>query len=87
MDSLEWHRLYLDVDTKMSDTITTAAAADMLGVTHSYVCRLLRDGRIDGERIDTLRGPVWRVSRASVERYASSPRKVGKPRREDSNDC
>ena len=65
------------------DTISTIEAAALLGVTHGYVCRLLRDGRIDGERIDTPRGPVWRVYRASVERYAASPRKVGKPKRED----
>ena len=47
--------------------ITTAEAANLLGVTIAHVNHLLRDGYIKGKKF----GRFWMVDRISVETYAA----------------
>lgn len=53
--------------------ISVKDAALVLSVTGSRVRQLLLKGTINGKRF----GPVWLVSRASVNRYLHSYRKPG----------
>jgi len=71
----------------MTETISTTEAAKLLDVCNrSYIARLLRQGKLDGEKIDTPRGAVWRVYLESVEAYASDRPPVGKPTKKDSDE-
>ena len=64
----------------MSDTISTTEAAKMLCVCNgNYVARLLRQGKLEGEKIDTPRGSVWRVYRDSVLAYSENRPTIGRP--------
>ena len=48
-----------------NEWLSAKAAADELGYTDIHVRRMLRAGRIKGQK---LAGVVWRISRAEVER-------------------
>lgn len=43
--------------------ITTKQAAEVLGVTHQRVCKMLKDGVLKGQKF----GHVWQVNKAAVE--------------------
>lgn len=56
--------------------LTTQEAAERLGLTVSYVCRLIHKGRLDAIR---LGGKVLLVKVASVRAF--KPRPPGRPRK------
>jgi len=56
--------------------LTVTEVADRLGVTHSYVCRLLRDGVMQGRK---LGAKIWVIPESEAERFRESP-DVGRPR-------
>jgi excisionase family DNA binding protein len=43
--------------------LTTKQAAEVLGVTHQRVCKMLKDGVLKGQKF----GHVWQVDKAAVE--------------------
>ena len=49
------------------ESLTTKAAAELLGYTVQHVRRLIRDGRLRGARL----GRDWLVERESVDRYVA----------------
>ena len=51
-----------------NDRLTVKTAAAELGYHPNHVRRMLREGRIKGEK---LAGIVWMISRAEVERIKS----------------
>lgn len=51
--------------------VSVTEAADMLDVTVSYVRRLLRDGELEGFKLNER---AWAVSRESVEKKAKESR-------------
>jgi len=61
----------------MKKWITVTEAAELIGVTNSYVTRLLADGRVKGER---FHGRAWLVDRKSAESYRDNPPPMGRPR-------
>lgn len=65
----------------MNDAITVNEAAEILGVQPDRVRKLCQHHIINCEKF----GPVWMVSRASVEAYKSSYRKPG-PKPKDKPD-
>ena len=50
----------------MNDLIDVAEAAELLEVSKSYVCRLARDGRIEGQKLGKLQ---WALKRRSIEEF------------------
>lgn len=62
----------------MKKQITTAAAAQILGVTAQRVRDLARTGIIAGEKT----GRDWQVDLASVEAYRARPETRGRKKRE-----
>jgi excisionase family DNA binding protein len=48
----------------MSEPLTVGQAAKELGYHPKHLYRLLRDGRLHGQRF----GPVWMIDRSEVER-------------------
>ena len=56
--------------------LTVAEVASRLGVTESYVCRLLRDGVMKGDKIGRK---IWIVPEPEVEKFRDEP-EVGRPR-------
>ncbi len=56
--------------------LTVIEVADRLGVTHSYICRLLRDGVMQGRK---LGAKMWVVPESEIERFRD-PSDVGRPR-------
>jgi excisionase family DNA binding protein len=57
----------------MSDFLTTHQAEDLLHVDRATIYRMLRDGRLKGNKI----GSQWRFSRAEVERLLRGEPQVG----------
>lgn len=55
--------------------LTPYEVANRLGVTHGYVCRLLRDGVMRGQKL----GPVWLIPESEIARFKEKPA-VGRPR-------
>lgn len=49
----------------MDDYMTTVQAAELLGIDPASVARLIRQGKLHGERF----GRAWMVSRRSAEDY------------------
>jgi excisionase family DNA binding protein len=66
----------------MEKWITVTEAADLIGVTHAYVIRLIGAGRIAAER---FHGRAWLVDRRSAEHYRDNPPAMGRPRKEASS--
>lgn len=58
----------------MSDFLTTHQAEDLLHVDRATIYRMLRDGRLKGNKI----GSQWRFSRAEVERMLRGEPQVGR---------
>jgi len=56
--------------------LTTAEAAERLGISQSYLCRLIRQGRLEAMR---LGGKVLLIRAESVRRFKRRPR--GRPRK------
>ena len=56
--------------------ITTTQAAERLGVTTRRVVALCHAGKLRGEKI----GRDWLVDESSVEAYAATERKAGRPK-------
>lgn len=50
------------------DQLTTRDAAELLGFTVQHVRRLIREGRLRGERLSR----DWLIERESLERYMAS---------------
>lgn len=63
----------------MKSWITLTEAAELIGVSKGYVCRLLNDGRIKAERIHQR---AWLVDRKSAEQFRDNPPAMGRPRKE-----
>lgn len=66
------------------DAMSAAEAAVRLGMTDSNVRRMLAAGTLSGwpPRSESNPSGGWLVERASVERIAVDPPKVGRPRRD-----
>ena len=45
---------------------TIKQTAESLGVHQRTVIRMLEDGRLEGDLVDTLRGKVWLISPISI---------------------
>lgn len=56
--------------------LTTAEAAERLGVSTSYISKLISRGRLKARR---LGGKVLLVEKASVKRYQQTRRPPGRP--------
>lgn len=56
--------------------LTTAEAAERLGITARSVARLLKGGKLAG----TLRGRDYLIEEEEVERYKRERRPVGRPK-------
>ena len=53
--------------------LTTAQAADRLSITHSLVCKYIREGRLPATKF----GKAWVIQEKDLDAFASTPRKVG----------
>jgi hypothetical protein len=63
--------------TRKPTHVSTVAAAELIGVTESYVRQLLRRGLIEGDRKLTSTGlPFWKVKRISAENYRKTRAKT-----------
>jgi len=45
---------------------TVKQTADIMGIHERTVMRMLEDGRLDGDLVETLRGKVWLISPLSI---------------------
>lgn len=64
--------------------MTTAEAAKALGISHSRVLHLIRDGRITTTLLtDTYGNPYHEIDAAEIERFQAIPRKRGRPAKTD----
>lgn len=59
----------------MSDTLTTAEAAAVLGLQPGTVRTYIEQGLLRAEK----RGRDWQIARAEVARYQQARRKAGRP--------
>ena len=59
----------------LEDYISVKEASERYGVSESYITRLLREGRLKGQKLG-LR--VWMVNVNEVEAYLKEPRKRGR---------
>lgn len=60
-------RVYLlYMNTAYDKSVPVVEAAKAIGVTRSYVTRLLRAGRLKGKKITSV---VWEVDSVSLEKY------------------
>lgn len=57
------------------DYISVKEASEKYGLSESYITRLLREGRVKGQKLG-LR--VWMVNPSKVEAYLKEPRKRGR---------
>ena len=58
--------------------ITTTEAAERLGVTRSYINKLLKQGRLPGAY---QRGRAWIIPEEAIDNIV--PRKMGRPRKDN----
>lgn len=58
------------------DYLTAQEAAVRLGVTHSLICRWIKKGKIEAEKL----GRTYAIKEAEIERFAKEPRQVGRPK-------
>jgi hypothetical protein len=62
----------------MSETLTTAQAAERLNVAQPTVKLWCRQGRFpNAKREETARGPVWQIPAADLKNF--EPPKMGRP--------
>jgi len=59
----------------MSKLISVTEAANKTGLSRAYFKKLLVQRRIKGEKI----GSFWAIDSADLERFLSTPRKIGRP--------
>lgn len=59
----------------MADLIGPEEAAEILGVSRQYVTRLLKDGKIPGQKV----GQRWVIQREDVEEYQRAQRRNKPP--------
>lgn len=59
----------------LSQWLTVAEVAEVLGVSPCRVNQFLLAGRLRGEKF----GAVWAIARAECDRFAKLPRPVGNP--------
>ena len=64
---------------KTETMLTTAQAAKLIGVTRSWVKKLIRTGRLPAQWSEE--GRRWKVGRADAVAYRDSSRAVGRPRK------
>jgi excisionase family DNA binding protein len=64
------------------NTLTTAEAAQRLGITPRAISLLLRRNILKGEK----RGRDWMIEAEEVERYKAARRPVGRPRTKKADD-
>lgn len=66
---------------KTQELITTGRAAEILGLTPSYVCDLVAAGRLPiATTVETGGRPINLLDRVTVERFGRTPRpKTGRP--------
>lgn len=70
--------------TAAIDALTIAEAAERCGISARRVQDLVYAGRLVAQKF----GKVWFIERASVEHYAATPRKAGRPRKKaKTEDC
>jgi excisionase family DNA binding protein len=62
----------------MDDFMSASEAAGYLKITKRAVTKLCQEGKLTARLV----GPMWIVERRSVEKYARSPRKPGRPAKE-----
>lgn len=60
-----------DRSTSSTTILTTKRAADLLGVSESFIKRECRNGRLNGFKV----GKVWRISMEALEEYIAVCRK------------
>ncbi len=60
--------------------LSTAQAADHLGMTARNVRYLLETGKLPGERQQTARGPIWTTTLAAVQEYQAAHAEKPKPK-------
>ena len=58
----------------LADTLSTAQAAESLGITESLVALYCREGRL-GTKV----GRDWRITPEELQAFASIPREPGNP--------
>lgn len=68
----------VDNEGRMPDH-TTASAAIELGITRRRVLKLIKLGRLKAEKF----GRDWRIEEADVQALKDSPRKAGRPKKDD----
>jgi excisionase family DNA binding protein len=61
--------------TVNEDYITTDEAAKLSGFTEQYIRKMIREKRIEGQKVRR----DWILSRASLERFLATERRVGRP--------
>jgi hypothetical protein len=62
--------------TTNGESITTREAAAIIGCSEAHVRWLASRGHIDAQDFSG----VWAIDRDSVERFAKTPQKIGRPR-------
>ena len=70
----------------MGERLTVKEAAERSGLSPSMLARLLRSGRIQGEKVKTAFIEVWSVDAASLVAYPAHRQKPGRkpgPRRKE----
>jgi len=64
------------LNSRREKLFTVSEAANILGVTETYIRRLIHEGRMSATRIGRR---VWLVPESEVEKFREPPR-VGRPR-------
>ncbi len=65
------HRRF-DLARHCEGALSAREAAARLGTSHPQLCKLLRDGVIEAERINPATASAWRVSEQSVASYLAA---------------
>lgn len=60
----------------MTDFITASQAAEILGITHRYVVKLLSAGTLEGNKVTDR---LWLVNRASLANWTPKRKRREKP--------
>ena len=69
------------MDEHSPQTITTARAAEILGVSRSTVTRLVQHGQLQAHKLTTAPNSPYRITRSSLERLLEQ-RQVPQPEKE-----
>ena len=63
--------------SSMMSFVSVTEAADLIGVTDSYVRRLLREKELVGQKVGAR---AWVIPMEEVKRFKDEPRNPGPPR-------